>query len=463
MNDAPGTVTRTFHQGAVLVRRLMEFIVLLLVCFSPWAFGAVHPLPELILYAGVALLLALWGARALLEWSFAWKNCPVALCLAGLFLLGVSQLVPWPASFLQTISPATRRLCDQFLPSAPEVLPGGQAKDAAALPAGSSLSLYPGATRGEVVRLLAVFLLFAIVRNNIASAAALRRLSIAAVFNGALLSLLGLTQYFSAPAKTLYWIYPCQGQVFGPFICRNHFPFYVNMCLGLGIGLLFSLKASGAAGTGRHSRATFGRFEGDFLAAVARYPIAGGAAAPTPGLVGGHGPRADGVQRDPLPVAGRPALLARRPAGRLLDPALPLAPEALLGTGSGGGVHHAGIGNLARGRADAGAAGARLDPENLEADRLSLWSRALPIAKEFPLWGTGLGTFPVVEPLHRTSERDAFLYYDHAHNDYLQALVEGGIVRLVLSLVTIGLVFRFGYRAFRHAPDGLTVRWHWED
>src|SRR5262249_32734919 len=39
--------------------------------------------------------------------------------------------------------------------------------------------------------------------------------------------------------------------------------------------------------------------------------------------------------------------------------------------------------------------------------------------------------------------------YEHAHNDYLEALVEGGIVRLALGLLVIGLVFRVGWRAYR--------------
>ena len=109
-------------------------------------------------------------------------------------------------------------------------------------------------------QLLAVFLLFAVVRNNIASAAALRRLSVVALVNAVLLALFGLVQFFTSTPSMLYWRYPSQGRVFGPFICANHFPFYVNMCVGLGVGLLAAtdrrkdLRADGrtwdAAGSG---------------------------------------------------------------------------------------------------------------------------------------------------------------------------------------------------------------------
>ena len=48
---------------------------------------------------------------------------------------------------------------------------------------GAAISLYPGATRREAIKLLAVWLLFVAVRNNVASPAALARLSVAAVIN----------------------------------------------------------------------------------------------------------------------------------------------------------------------------------------------------------------------------------------------------------------------------------------
>ena len=75
----------------VLVRTLMEASVLVLVVLSPWAFGAVDPFFEFLLYCGVAGLLVLWAVRMLLDGRVTWRNCPVALCLSGLFLFGVWQ------------------------------------------------------------------------------------------------------------------------------------------------------------------------------------------------------------------------------------------------------------------------------------------------------------------------------------------------------------------------------------
>ena len=84
----------------------------------------------------------------------------------------------------------------------------------------------------------------AVVRNNIASSTSFRRLGIAAFVNGSLLALFGLVQAFSANPQTIYWSYPAPGEaVFGPFINRNHFAFQMNVCVGLGAGLLLSRYA----------------------------------------------------------------------------------------------------------------------------------------------------------------------------------------------------------------------------
>src|SRR5205823_3949688 len=153
---------------------------------------------------------------------------------------GIWQVTPLPRGVVSWLSPATARMYDQLLPSQPEVFPLGEELPVVNPPPGSTISLYPGATQATLLRLLAVFLLYAAVRTNIASAAGLRRLSIVALANGALLALLGVVQFFTSPGNTIYWNYPTEGQVFGPFINRNHFAFYLNLCIALGSGLLLN-------------------------------------------------------------------------------------------------------------------------------------------------------------------------------------------------------------------------------
>src|SRR5258707_1131338 len=117
-----GSVSRS--KAVASIRVAMEAVLLLMVSAAPWAYGAVHPGFEFLLDVGVALLLALWGVRMLLEGELSWRKSPVALCLAGLFLIGVWQIMPLPRPVLLWVAPATARTYEQLLPAQPEELPG---------------------------------------------------------------------------------------------------------------------------------------------------------------------------------------------------------------------------------------------------------------------------------------------------------------------------------------------------
>ena len=225
-----------------LARAAMEAVVLLLVCLSPWAFGAVDPFWEFLLLLGVGVVLVLWAAVLLLEGRLSWRKCPVVLCLAALYLLGMAQVTPLPRQVLAAVSPTAARMYGELLPAQPEVLPDGAELpghpprlDPQSLPrrhaagAGASARGLPpvrgraqqhrharglpsSCDRGDRERRRPV---------AVRPAPVLRR-----------------------PRQTVYWSLHTDAEVFGPFICRNHFPFYVNVCLGLGAGLLLSLRAS---------------------------------------------------------------------------------------------------------------------------------------------------------------------------------------------------------------------------
>ena len=390
--DSGRTLTR-------LVRGAMEADVLAMVCLSPWAFGAVEPEHEFLLDVGIAVLMLLSGARMLLDGQLSWRKCPVAVCLAAWILLGVWQLTPLPRGLLSRISPVTTRMYDRLLPAQPEVLPFREPRGVSMPPAGSTLSFYPGATRRELGRYLAFLLLFAVVRNNIASSASLRRLGIAALVNGSLLALFGFVQAFSADPQTIYWSYPAPGAtgVFGPFINRNHFAFQMNVCVGLGAGLLLSRYAGrgrmqGAAGPesrGRPRRpCTHERQDGihlwlDPVALGMIFALAlmissmvyslsrGGFLALLGGSILGLAIR---LPRSRWSTQGRIVLLTLVTAVGLVSWFGYDRVVTRLGTFQEGLMSRGG--------------------------RLAIWSRALPLVRDFPLWGSGYGTYQCVDVLH---------------------------------------------------------------
>ena len=87
-------------------------------------------------------------------------------------------------------------------------------------------------------------------------------------------------------------------------------------------------------------------------------------------------------------------------------------------------------------------------------------SRSWPLVSQFPLFGTGMGTFPHVEPLALHATEDVGSLYEHAHNDYLEDLIEGGVIRLGLRLAAIAFVFAYAIKAYRQkvgSADGALV------
>ena len=73
--------------------------------------------------------------------------------------------------------------------------------------------------------------------------------------------------------------------------------------------------------------------------------------------------------------------------------------------------------------------------------RLVVWQDSWNIIREFPIFGTGLGSYQYIYPRYRTITGDAVL--DHAHNDYIELLSDGGGILLVLcGWFLLEVVFR---------------------
>lgn len=73
---------------------------------------------------------------------------------------------------------------------------------------------------------------------------------------------------------------------------------------------------------------------------------------------------------------------------------------------------------------------------------------ALPILQDFPLFGSGGGSFYSIFPQYKIAELHSF--YDHAHNDYLQMAIEFGIPAASLMSVLVLLSFYKALYAMRH-------------
>jgi tetratricopeptide (TPR) repeat protein len=420
---------------------VMEVILLALVCGAPLFWGA--PARCLLLYAALTMLLVLWGGRLLLQGRLVLRKCPVTVCLGLLFLAAIGQLISLPAPLIHALAPANAQVYEHLVPAQQEILAGEQpGRDAIS---GATISLYPHATRDAAMALLAVFLLFAVARNNFPPELALRRLSMWALASGAILVIV---------LAFLSWFQPAHGvfldadAAFG-LRSREQLALYLQMSLGLGVGLLYS-----------------------------RLYQNGGAQRSEPGA--GH---QDSQREKPgRQTSGCGPLMSVRRAGRenagrfdqgalwigggvlilIAGLASALSPAGLVAVGGAGATCYLLIGALSR-KQPARIAGLLVAAVGLAlwlawdsvAAAGAVWARAFAFAQDFPLWGTGLGTFAQIasnQGFFTETEPASFA----ASPGVLMAIaVEGGFVRLVLSLLAVGLVFRLGCQSLRrHDPAG---------
>jgi len=70
--------------------------------------------------------------------------------------------------------------------------------------------------------------------------------------------------------------------------------------------------------------------------------------------------------------------------------------------------------------------------------RLQIWRETLPIVHDFALTGTGLGSFSTAMLVYQRSDRT--LFFNQAHNQYLQLAAEGGVL-LLLPLSCAAVLF----------------------
>jgi O-antigen ligase/tetratricopeptide (TPR) repeat protein len=424
-------------RSTILLRSAMEVLILLMTALAPWAFGAVHPASIFLLYLLLSVVLILWCVVLTLDRCVPVENCPVLLCIGGMVALGIWQIIPLDHATLTAVSASAASERADLYPQTPESLLGEEA----VYPPTWTISFDPSATRQRVVQLLALLALFAATRFAVASPAAFRRMAIVCTINGALLSILALAQRFSSTPETIYWNYASLGSAYGPFVCRNNFSDYVNVCLFLGVGLLLRSPSM------RMKNGTIV----DWFAELGRNPT-------SLWLITAVGLMVTGIlfsmSRGGLIALGGASvfcLILSVRARRMSAVFSALSLVVLLALGF---IAWFGVDEIGR-RLDT------LSGNDPDHGRRELWARAVTLCARFPVWGSGFGTFQMVEPQTRLPGDDRLLSWEHAHNDYLEALIEGGSVNLLLLILIVGFVFRGGFRSFdrlrKHADGSLVL------
>lgn len=87
--------------------------------------------------------------------------------------------------------------------------------------------------------------------------------------------------------------------------------------------------------------------------------------------------------------------------------------------------------------------------------RFLIWSDALNIFQSFLPVGSGFGTFIDIFPAYRSFSGSAII--DHAHNDYLELLTDGGVIGFLLAAWFVLSVLLHGWKMIRIRRDKFAV------
>ena len=89
--------------------------------------------------------------------------------------------------------------------------------------------------------------------------------------------------------------------------------------------------------------------------------------------------------------------------------------------------------------------------------RRKIWRDSAAVIRDFPLTGTGLNTFSTAMFSYQTTHRD--MRFQEAHNEYLQVLVEGGVLLAVPAIIALVMLVRAIWRRFALRQDDVMAYW----
>ncbi len=401
--------------------RLYLFVLL----FAPLAFGTV----ELWSLSVVEILIG--GAAVILSLSiyFYRKNfysIPGLVPLLLLLLFILLQLIPLPVELVRFISPSTYNAYAPVLSvSGGEFIP---------------LTINQKATLQEFFRIFCYGLFYIFTIQLLSVNGRLKKTVIIVIGLAAGIALLAIAQRVGSPDK-IYWFrtVPENASPFGPWINPNQFAGYMEMMSPLALGLFFFYRPrSSSKLTTREKVVNFFTFPGSNL-----YLFLGSAAV-LMGLSVFVSLCRGGILTLTLsafvfmflynmkrPRYGWVAILVI--TGCVIIAVSWFGWDTII-TEFNHGITPSG---------------------ELSDGRFALWADSRRIIRSFFLFGSGFGTFVDIFPSFRSFP--GYHIFDHAHNDYLELMTDGGIIGFALAAGFVLAVLHHGWRRIRTRRDQYAV------
>lgn len=401
----------------------IKFILVALIIISPIAFGSIELWAFSIMELGILLIIILWSIDSIrsktsliYQSSIVHRPSVIPFLLLSLFLLLILfQLLPLPSGVLKVVSPKTWALRHQLL-----ITNSNFELSALSFPPSAlsfPLSFFPFATRIEFFKWLTLIGLFFFLLYWNHSNRDLIRLVAIIMLVGVAESLYGMFEFFSGHKYILHLNMEAKiASVTGTFINRNYFAGYLLMVIPLTVGFLFSREA-----------VRIGRFRGwrERLVSLDGKTLIIGFCVM-------------------VMILGLLFSASRMGISSLL---LSFTLLSLLFRSPSKEQKFARTSILILGLAILWAAWIGLDfvisrfltsSEDFKG-RWVFWANTFQILKDFPIFGSGLGTFTWVFPMYRSFHFVGIA--THAENDFLQLASEVGLVGIGLLLILFLIFF----------------------
>jgi hypothetical protein len=414
----------------------------LLLAWGTFAFGGVYPWAYHPLAAGSTLV----GLAGLITGDRpVWRtNRLLLVSLAGIGAIGFLQLVPLALPTLTTVSPATI----DFLARSDFRYTLGNDPTGATQPEvlRHTVSIAPAKTITFLLLLASSLVLLAGLLRTLSRTAAIR-LARGIVIIGFLLALVGIVQKATLGddawgGMRIYGFWQPEFRLvtpFGPFVNRNHFAGWMLMAVPLAMSLAMAQWERAADPLRYGMRSLMVWLSEPEGGRMMLYLVASLIMTLSLLMTGSR----SGLGCFTIVMVAA-AVLTQRRRSPIAVAGFSIAVIAFVAIALVWAGRDAALGRLT---ADRGSVQLRL----------AVWRVAWDIFRHFPWFGTGLNTFGTATVLYQLTGTD--MHFNEAHNDYVQLLVEGGLVTFVFVLGAAVAIARTAAIRLRSADDGAEARW----
>ena len=207
---------------------LIEKGLYFLLLFTPLAFGGVQPWAFTIMEFVAFIVFGAWLLRMCVLKKIEFYATPLLFCMLALAVVGLVQIIPMPQAMLGLISPSSLTVYKTF------------AIDTE--PVWRPISIDPQSTIDDIWKLLSYTAVFAVIIDYFKTRAQVGKIIKFIIWLGLAIAIFAVVQRLAWNGR-IYWIFPVRpglefskGHIWGPYINHNHFAGYMELVVPLALG-----------------------------------------------------------------------------------------------------------------------------------------------------------------------------------------------------------------------------------